>query len=593
MKYSTLTLIKRVFEHAKKYWLHISGILLLSVFSAPIALLGPLPLKLLVDNAFGDHLMPQFIRFFFPGGYTFTFNTNIIIVAVLVIVVELLVQLHALANWILVTYTGEKIVLSFKTKLFNQVQRLSLAYHDKIGTADSLYRIQFDSNAIRTLVVSGIAPIISASFTIIGMLYVITLIEWHFTIIAIGVIPILMYLTQVSSTKLKYQWTEVKKQESSAMSVLQETLFALRVVKAFSGENFQEEKFVRKSDRVLKSQIKVAYTSASFDLVIGIILSVATALFIYLGATYVHRERISLGELIVVLAYLVKVFGPLQTLNKHFNNLQSSLVSVERAYKIIDKERDVFETPHSIPINKISGNIVFNNVYFGYEKGTPTLQNISFEVKQGQRVGIMGKTGSGKTSLINLLTRLYEPTDGSIVVDGRDIREYKVSDYRSQFSIVLQEPVLFSTSFEENIAYGKPEAAKKEIVRAAIDAHAYDFISMLPNGYQTEVGERGMQLSGGERQRISIARAFLKNSPILILDEPTSSVDVATESLIMEATNKLMKGKTTFLITHRLETLNECDIIIHLEKGKLVDFIDNNNREVFEQKMLSFRASAI
>lgn len=402
-----------------------------------------------------------------------------------------------------------------------------------------------------------------------------------------------MILTRMSTHKLNNQWSKLKKQESSAMAVLHETLSALRVVKAFVREDFEEKRFIDRSEKVIKGQMKVAYTSGLFDLVIGTILAIGTGMFVYVGSMYVQAGKITLGELILVIAYLTKVFGPLQTLNKNFNNLQSSIVGIERAYKLIDNAKDVKENQNAIPLNRISGSIIFENVSFEYERGTKVLEDISFEIKYGQRVGIMGSTGSGKTTLLNLLTRFYEPTAGRIIVDNLGIDIYKLSDYRSQFSIVLQEPVLFSTSIEENIAYGKPNASKTEIYDAARDAYAHDFIIKLPKGYQEEAGERGFQLSGGERQRISIARAFLKNSPVLILDEPTSSVDIATEFLIMEATRKLMAGKTTFLITHRLDTLSQCDIIIHLENGRIVDFIDNNHPELLEKKIISFKQRII
>lgn len=593
MKQSRISLIRRVLEHAHNYWLHIFGIFLLSIISAPIALLGPYPIKILVDSAFGKHPLPVAITSFFPVGFNFSFPALIMISVVLLIVIELLAQLHGLLNWMLVTFTGEKLVLSFRTQLFNHVQRLSLSYHDKVGISDSIYHIQYDANSIRSLVISGFSPMISAIFTVIGMLYVITLINWHFTLISLGIICILMILTRMSTHKLNSQWSKLKKQESSAMAVLQETLSALRVVKAFVREDYEEERFIKRSEKVIKGQMKIAYTSGLFDLLIGTILAIGTGLIVYIGSMYVQSGIISLGELILVIAYIAKVFSPLQTLNKNFNNLQSSIVGIERAYKLIDNAKDVKEQPNAIPLKRISGSIIFENVSFEYERGTKVLQDISFEIKHGQHVGIMGSTGSGKTTLLNLLTRFYEPTEGRIIVDNNEIDFYKLTDYRSQFSIVLQEPVLFSTSIEENIAYGKPEASKTEIYEAARDANAHNFIIKLPKGYQEEAGERGFQLSGGERQRISIARAFLKNSPVLILDEPTSSVDVATESLIMEATKKLMAGKTTFLITHRLDTLSQCDIIIHLEHGRIVDFIHNDHPELLEKKIISFKQRAI
>jgi ATP-binding cassette, subfamily B, bacterial len=593
MKYPDLSILKKVLNRARPYWLNITGIFLLNLMAVPIALLAPVPLKIIVDNAFGNQPMPGIITFFFPGNFDFSFSSVILVATVMMILIELLSQLQGLLSWVIQAYTGEKLVLSLRTLLFNHVQRLSLTYHDKTGVSDSLYRIQNDATSIKNLVVSGLSPIITSSLTLLGMLYVMTTLDWHFTLIAVCVIPPLIILARFSRTKLKNQWVEVKRSESAAMSVIHETLSALRVVKAFVREDYEEQRFVDRSNEALENQIKVVRYSGIFDVGIGLVLATGTALFLYFGSLYVHQGKITLGELILIMAYLAQFFSPLRTITKQFTNLQSAFVGLERVYSLIDKERDVEESPNARKTNKIEGSIKFENVSFEYNKGTPVLEDISFEIKPGQQVGIMGSTGSGKTTLVNLLARFYEPSKGRILVDGSDIREYKIADFRSQFSIVLQEPVLFSTSIEENIAYGKPSASKKEIHAAAKDAHAHGFISHFPDGYLSKVGERGMQLSGGERQRISIARAFLKNSPLLILDEPTSSVDIRTESLIMNATRKLMEGKTTFFITHRLDALSHCDLVIHLEKGKIIDIIYNDHPEWLNNKINSFREKAI
>jgi len=589
MKYHNQSLMKRVLQLARPYWLNIFGIFLLNLAAAPLALLSPIPLKMVVDNAFGKHPLPGAVTFFFPGDFVFTFSAVVLIATALMILIELCAQLQGFFSWLMQAYTGEKLVLSLRAVLFHHVQRLSLSYHDKTGVSDSLYRIQNDAAAIKNLVVSGLSPIITAFITLVGMLYIMTTLDWHFTLVALCAIPPLIVLARFSRTKLKNQWVEVKRSESAAMSVIHETLSALRVVKAFVREDHEERRFVDRSNDALQSQVKVVRYSGIFDIGIGLVLATGTALFLYLGATYVHEGKITLGELILIMAYLAQFFSPLRTITKQFTNLQSAFVGLERVYSLIDQQKDVEESPNARKTNQISGSIKFENISFEYVRGTPVLNNISFEIKPGQQVGIMGSTGSGKTTLVNLLARFYEPIAGRILVDGSDIREYKVADFRSQFSIVLQEPVLFSTSIEENIAYGRPAAGKKEIHAAAKDAHAHEFISQLPDGYFSKVGERGMQLSGGERQRISIARAFLKDSPLLILDEPTSSVDIRTESLIMNATRKLMKGKTTFFITHRLDALSHCDLVIHLEKGKIVDIIYNDHPGWLNEKINSFR----
>lgn len=583
-EYSNITIFKRTIKEARPYWLHISIIFLLTLLTIPIALIKPLTLKVLIDNGFGNHPIPGYIKVFFPSNYEFTFFSIVAIAAGSVIVIALVEQAIMITSWILSTFTGEKLVLDFRTRLFNHIQRLSLAYHDTTGSSDSLYRIQWDTAAVRTFLLNNIAPLLSSFLTLIAMIAVMFTINVYFALISLSVIPPLIFLIRYSSSKLKENWEFVKDEESSAMSVLHEVLSSLRVVKAFGQEKGEEERFVKKSGRVIKRQVKLAWIGALFYLFVAIIFAIGTALFIYLGATYVHEGRMTLGELIIMMSYLGMVFGPLQSISKILTDLQSSITSIERVFALMDKEKEVTERPDAVHLQKAKGSFAFKDVGFGYTKEKLTLKNVSFEIMHGERVGIMGSTGAGKSTLVSLLMRFYDATNGTIKVDGRDIQDYKLKDYRNQFSIVLQEPVLFSTTIYENIKYGKPGATEEEVIAAAKAANAHEFIIRCENGYDTLVGERGMQLSGGERQRISIARAFIKNAPILILDEPTSSLDVRTEAQIMEAMERLMEGRTTFMITHRLDTLNSCNVILHLEKGELVDFIRDYDKGVIEMK---------
>jgi ATP-binding cassette subfamily B protein len=577
MTYSTSILLKRVFKMVRPFWKHLISIFFLSLLSTPLALLNPLPLKLIIDNAFGHQAVPEILKNFFPVSFNFSVGAVIIIAVAMVIVIEILKQLQGLVSWLLQTYTGEKIVVTFRALLFKQVQKLSLAYHDQYGTADALYKLQNDATSIRTIVVSSFTPFISAGLTLIGMLVVMTYIHWHFTIIAMAIIPVLLWLTHRSSTRLRDTWGEVKKYESSAMAVIHETLASLRVVKAFGQESKEEKRFVARSNEAIKGQMKVARLGAGFDFMVGLTISVATALLLYIGATYVQSGKITLGELIIVMAYLAQVFGPLVTISKNITSLQSSLASIERVFALLDHDQEVIEHPNPVPVSKSQGAIEFDRVFFSYNKSKNTLSDVSFRIEPGMLVGILGSTGAGKSTLINLLMRFYDVDKGRIMVNGINIKKYKVGEYRALFSLVLQESILFSTSIRENIAYGKTEASEKEIHDAAIAANAHEFIMGLEQGYNTEVGERGMQLSGGERQRIAIARAFLTNAPILILDEPTSSVDVGTEAAIMDALERLMAGRTTLLITHRLDTLEQCDALIRLANGRIVEFVDNNS----------------
>jgi ATP-binding cassette, subfamily B, bacterial len=351
---------------------------------------------------------------------------------------------------------------------------------------------------------------------------------------------------------------------------MQEAISLLRVVRAFGQEGRENERFKRGLERSVRGHLRLTLINGGFDSLIGLTTAASTAVALYIGVRHIQTGQLTLGNLLIITTYLTQLYSPLTEISRKITDLQAALASAERTFALLDQERDVPERPDARPLPRAAGAVVLRDVCFAYPNGPQVLHNISFEVAPGDRVGIMGTTGAGKTTLVSLLMRLYDPTTGNILLDGVEIREFRLADLRSQFSIVLQDPVLFSTSIAENIAYARPSASADEIMTAARHANAHDFISRLPHGYQTQVGERGMSLSGGERQRIALARAFLKDAPILVLDEPTSSVDVQTESAIIDAMESLMKGRTTFIIAHRQSTLRKCDVHLYLEKGRLV-----------------------
>jgi ATP-binding cassette subfamily B protein len=326
---------------------------------------------------------------------------------------------------------------------------------------------------------------------------------------------------------------------------------------------------VSSADMGIRAKTRAIFLEGLIGLLVGLATAIGTALVLTIGVRHVQSGILSLGDLILVAGYLAQLYTPIQTMSSSIARWQSSLASAERAFTLLDEAPDVAERPDARSLVRANGGIAFCDVSFGYNKRGPVLHHVSFEVGPGARLGISGPTGAGKTTLVSLLMRFYDPTDGRILLDGIDLRDYKLADLRNQFAVVLQEPVLFSASIAENIAYARPDATESEIIEAAKAANAHDFVVALPDGYQTFVGERGMQLSGGERQRIALARAFLKDAPILILDEPTSSVDLATESVIMEALERLMRGRTTFMIAHRLTTLTNCDVRLEIDNGRV------------------------
>jgi ATP-binding cassette subfamily B protein len=568
--YSDIGLYQRLLLLARPYWLHIVGFFLLSLLSTPLALLSPLPLKIAIDSAIGDHPLPGFLHLLLPALMADSKTAILVFASTFAVLLAFLRQLQQLSGSLLRAYTGEKLVLGFRSLLFRHVQRLSLAFHDNQGTADSIYRINRDASAIQHIAIDGVIPFITSSVTFTAMIYVTIRINSELAVVSLAVSPFLFLAARAYRRGLRRQSREVKTLESSAFSVMQEVLTVLRVVKAFGQEDREQARFLRRSRESMRARLRMAFTEGRLGLLTGLTTAVGTATVLFVGVRHVQAGSLTVGELLIIMNYISQLYGPLRTINKKITSIQSQLASAERAFSLLDQEPDVTERRDARPLLRAKGAVEFREVSFSYDGEHSVLRNISCSILPGSSVGIAGPTGAGKTTLINLLTRFYDPTDGQILLDGVDLRDYKVADLRNQFGIVLQEPVLFSSSIAENIAYARPGASEKEIVEAAKAANAHEFITALPEGYNTLVGERGMRLSGGERQRIALARAFLKDAPILILDEPTSSVDMRTEANIMEAMNRLMKGRTTFMIAHRLSTLAGCDVRLELEGGCLV-----------------------
>jgi ATP-binding cassette subfamily B protein len=554
----------------RPYWWHLAGIALLSLLSAPLALLLPVPLKLAVDSVIGADPVPDFLAPLVPGVATSP-GTNVLLLAVgMLVLVALLQHLQGFGRWLLELYVGEKMVLAFRGRLFASVQRLSLAFHDARGTTDSLYRIQYDATGIQNVPIKGMVPMVTALVTLLALIAVTVQIDVTLGLIALAVAPLLFLWTEVYRHRLRRGWKQIKAMESSAMSIAQEVLATLRVVKAFGQEERERDRFLRQSEKSMRHQIRVVFTETVFGVLVGLTIAIGTASALYVGVGRVQAGVISVGELLLVMAYLAQLYQPLQTLSKKLTEMQSALASAERAYALLDERPDVKERPGAGTLDRARGAVELSGVDFWYEEGREVLRNVSCRIRAGTSVGIAGRTGAGKTTLVSLLPRFLDPTSGAIHLDGVDLRDYKLADLRRQFAVVLQEPVLFSTTLAENIGYGRPAASQKDIVAAACAAGIHDFIADLPDGYDTEVGERGMRLSGGERQRIALARAFLKDAPLLILDEPTSAIDTSSETAILQTMQKLMRGRTTFMIAHRPHTLASCDVVLELADGQLL-----------------------
>jgi ATP-binding cassette, subfamily B, bacterial len=566
--YPVLALYFRLIRQARPYWPHLAGCLALGLLASPLVVLNPLPWKIAFDSGLGSEPLPGFLEALRPviGSST---TAVLVLAGGLILAIALLTQLQTLASSLLQSYTSEKLVLDFRAQMFAHIQRLSLAYHDTRGTADGTYRIQYDARSIENILVTGMIPLVTAACTVIGMIYVTARVDSQLALVALVVAPALFLISQLSIRRLRAGWHDVKAHESAAMSVVQEVLSAVRIVKAFGQEKREHDRFVSRSSQGVRGKLELSLLQGMAGLFTGLTLAAGTAAVLFVGVHHIQASALTVGELVMVMLYLSQMYAPLATASRKAGDVQASLASADRAFAMLDENPDVTERPHARPLARAAGAIAFHDVSFGYDSDRMVLRDITFDVSPGTRVGISGTTGAGKTTLVSLLTRFYDPTNGHISLDGIDIREYRLIDLRNQFAIVLQEPVLFSTSIAENITYARPGAKQDEIIAASRAANAHEFIAALPDGYETRVGERGMRLSGGERQRISLARAFLKDAPILILDEPTSSVDAATETTIAEAMERLMQGRTSFVISHRLSMLERSDILLVMDGGQL------------------------
>jgi ABC-type multidrug transport system fused ATPase/permease subunit len=540
----------------------------LVVCGALVNVLLPWPLKYIFDNVLGNQPLSPWLATLF--GLSPANRQGLLLFFVFAGLFLVLLQ-HAITilESYLHTTIDQKMTLDLRSQMFRHVQSLSMAAHDRRRSGMLIYRINNMCDAAPRLLMS-IPHLAQSLLTLAGMFWVALFLSPTLALLSMAVVPFLYCSTGYYIKIVQPRLYRVKGLEGQSLSIVHEAMSMIRVIIAFGRESYEYHRFRTQAEKATHARIRLTVLQTLFSLGVNTITALGSALVLGFGANQVFQGRITAGTLLVLLAYIAAVYKPLETISTTIGGLQDVLISLKIAFRLLDTVPDIQDDPEAIAIQRAQGRITYQGVHFRYTGRRDTLRNINFEIQPGQVVAIVGPTGAGKTTLVSLLPRFYEVVRGSIQIDGIDIRKLKLQSLREQISIVLQEPLLFSGTIADNIRYGRLEATQEEIIAAATAANAHDFITRLPQGYQTELGERGAKLSCGERQRIAVARAFVKNAPILILDEPTSSIDSRTEAVILDALERLMEGRTTFMIAHRLSTIRKADLILVLNQSRLV-----------------------
>jgi ATP-binding cassette, subfamily B, bacterial len=571
-------IMPRIWPYMKPYRGLAVMTLILTVLAAAIALAEPWPLAIVLDSVLGDKSPPSILHPLF-GSNPDPYDLLIFIVAIGFAITVLTQGVQVITQYVSVKLE-ENMILGFRSHLFEHCQRLSLTFHDSEHTGRLMSRINIQAGTVGQIPMA-FPPLLQAALTLIGMLVIAVLIDWQVTLVSMVAVPLIYYAIGLYGTRIVPQISSVMGLEWRSLSIVYEAMAMLRVIVSFGRERYEHRRFSQQGQTSVDARVRLTVKQTMFNLGVATAIGAGTALVLGFGAWHVLRGDITIGEMTVLIAYIASVYQPLEQISVTIGNLHEQFVFLNASFKLLDQEPEVNEAPDAIDPGPLRGDITFDNVSFAYEGRDDTLKGISFDAKAGQRIALVGPTGAGKTTLVNLLVRFYEPKDGRILIDGIDIRRLTLKSLREQIGLVLQEPMLFSGTIASNIRYGHLDASTEDIVAAAKAANAHDFISRLPDGYETELGERGAQLSTGERQRIAVARTMIKDAPILVLDEPTASIDSKTESVILDALDEMMVGRTSLMIAHRLSTIRDADLILVMEDGQLVE--KGTHEELVEQ----------
>ena len=555
-----MSIYRRVLRYYQPFWGKTIIGLFLSLVGIGLNLLKPWPFKIIVD----DFLRPT------PAARG-DWHTWVPLLCLALVVIQVA---WGIINWItnyLFVKIGLQALLKLRTDLYAHLQRLSLKFHDARRSADSSFRVAYDSQSIQTIYNKGFTNIFASVIALIGTFIVMLRLDWVLTLLSLAIVPLIVGAIYFFARRIRSESTSIQEHESAVLAQAQEGLSSIRMVHAFGREDFEVRQFHQQAQQSLQANLRLTLTNVNSALVISTLMVIGTAAMYYVGTLHVLAGTLSLGSLLVFSAYLLMLYQPLESLTYTAWAMEGATAGAKRCFEVLDSQDDVRDSPNAVDISSAKGAIAFRSVDFGYAESRIVLRDINLSIAPNQIVGLVGGTGAGKSTLLSLVPRFYDPTTGSVMLDGRDVREITKKSLRAQIAIVLQDTLLFSTTVRENIAYGRPDATEEEIIEAARRAQADEFIRQMPQGYNNLVGERGGHLSVGQRQRIGIARAFLKNAPILLLDEPTSALDPSTEAAIMETIKELMRGRTTLIATHRLATIHNLDQIIVLEHGRIIE----------------------
>ncbi|MSU57723.1 MAG: ABC transporter ATP-binding protein [Pedosphaera sp.] len=552
------------------------------ILATAVDLLQPWPIKWLVDYVFGNQTPPAWLVSLWPAFGARDMAGGIAAVCLSILALALIQRAGVMGGNFFLLRAGARIVQQLRCHAFDQLHRLSVAYHDRTKVGDSLYRVAYDAHAAQTLLNGALVPIATGSLVLIGAVAVMLQINALLTVVTLAVTPLFYVIIRSFGGRINEQSRRYHEHESALVSSVQESLSSIRAIQAFTLEPETRQRFVEQSERSLHASQRMTRTQLAYAACAGLTVSVGTAAVVWVASHQVMQGRMSVGDILVFLAYLGMLYQPMNTFSQSASVIESARAQLRRVFEIVDAIPDITDRPGAKDLPVVRGVVEFRDVSFHYSPDQPVLCGINLKVEPGQVVAIVGRTGAGKTTMASLLLRFYDPTIGAVLFDGHDFRDLRLAFLRRQVSVVLQDPILFATTIGDNIAYGRPGATPDQIQEAARRAQADEFIRVLPQGYDTMLGERGVNLSGGQRQRLSIARAFLKDAPILILDEPTSALDSQTEQALMACWRELMRGRTTFIIAHRLSTVRHADQIVVLDQGCIVE--RGSHEELIQQK---------